>query len=199
MSIVELLPGRGRIAAPLELEVQRELTASDLLQLATPEMRPAAAPVLQRIRATHHRQALLLAQGYSAVDVASIVGSTPQRVRDLMKDPAFSDLMSQYADSAITELLEDTHRIQAKLVDLGEAAIDEMHDRVTDPEKIKAIPLGELRKISELALDRTVAPPKTAEKKEATPTNITISFGTALKTPQPGDDAKDVTPQLPKE
>lgn len=60
-------------------------------------------------------------------------------------------------------------------------AIDELKERLEDDAKLKALPIGEVRKIAEFAMDRTVAPPKAAPNTQAPPAAITINFGTALK------------------
>jgi hypothetical protein len=54
------------------MEVTRELTAQDLARLS--EAPKVTVPILQKLRATHHRMAQLLAQGKSVGEVAAIVG-----------------------------------------------------------------------------------------------------------------------------
>lgn len=172
-----LLNARGAIAAPLFLEVIRELVPADLIDLINAPAQ--AVPVLQRIRAIHHRQAVLLAEGRTINEVAAIVGTTPARLQQLTKDPAFSELMGYYKDQIITAMLEDAARIKDKLVDAGEMAVDEMIVRLESDQLRSAMPIGEVRKIAEMALDRTVAPPKATSVAPPLPTAITLNFGTS--------------------
>ena len=161
------------------LEVARELTAEDLLRLA--DAPKVAVPILQKLRATHHRQAQLLAKGHSVNEVAAIVGCTPQRLVQLQIDPAFKELISYYHDQIMTLMLEDSARLKDKLVDVGEMAVDELKDRLEDADTRAKMPIGEIRKIAEFAMDRTVAPPKSAPPSTAPPVSVTMNFGTPIK------------------
>ena len=186
----DLIPARGAIAEPVFMEVGRELTPGDLARLGeAPKVGP---PALQRLRATHHRQALLLAQGKSVGEVAAIVGCTPQRLVQLQNDPTFSELLVYYQNQAIAALLEDTARLQAKIVDVGEMAVDELRDRMEDDGKRAAMRTDEVRKIAEFAMDRTVAPPKATQAANAAPANVTINFGTKVGGPTVEGKVTDV-------
>lgn len=173
------LSSRGAIAAPLLLEVTRELTPGDLGRLS--ETPKTSVPTLQKLRATHHRQAQLLAQGRTPSEVAAIVGCTVQRLVQLQVDPAFSQLVHYYQDQVMQLALADAARLQDKIVDVGELAVDELRERLEDDEKRKRIHIGEIRKIAEFAMDRSVAPPKTAAPPSSAPSAITINFGTSLR------------------
>ena len=175
----ELIPSRGAIAEPLLLEVTRELTANDLQRLG--EAPKASVPILQKLRATHHRQAQLLAEGKTPTQVAAIVGCTVQRLVQLQVDPAFRELVSYYQDQVMVSHLEDSARLRDKIVDAGEMAIDELRSRLEDPGKVKSMRTGDLRQIAEFAMDRTVAPPKAAPSATQAPASVTINFGTALR------------------
>ena len=176
----DLIPSRGAIAEPLLMEVTRELTQDDMRRLG--EAPAVGVPVVQRLRATHHRQALLLAQGKRVGEVAAIVGCTAERITQLQRDPTFSELVAYYTDQHMVTLLEDGQRLAAKIIDAGEMAVDEIVDRLADVQKRSNMPIGEVRKIAEFAMDRTVAPPKQALAQSVAPAAITINFGTALRT-----------------
>jgi hypothetical protein len=180
----DLIPSRGAVAEPLLMEVSRELKPDDLLRLA--DAPKVNVPVLQKLRATHHRQAQLLAQGKTVGEVAMIVGCTPQRLTQLQSDPTFSDLVTYYQDQIMVLALEDGARMRDKIVDVGEMAVDELRERLENDAKRQAMPVGEIRKIAEFAMDRTVAPPKAAPQTQTAPTQVTISFGTPIRAP---DDA----------
>jgi hypothetical protein len=181
MAKPDLIPSRGAVAETLLLEVERELTPEDLLRLA--DAPKVSVPILQKLRATHHRQAQLLAEGKSLGEVAAIVGCTTQRLVQLQVDPMFNELLSYYRDQIMVTSLENSKRLQEKIVDLGEQAVDELVDRMEDDAKRKAMPVEQVRRIAEFAMDRTVAPPKTAVPPNTTPASVTINFGTALREP----------------
>lgn len=175
----DILPSRGAVAEPLLMEVTRDITAQDLLRLG--EAPKVGVPVLQKLRAVHHRQAELLASGKTLVEVAAIIGCTTQRLVQLQTDPTFVELVAFYHDQYMVNAMSDGARLQAKITDLGEQAVDEMLERMDDDQKRKNMPVGEVRKIAEFAMDRTVAPPKSAPNQQQAPAAITINFGTGLR------------------
>lgn len=175
----DLIPSRGAVAEPLVMAVGRQLTASDLARLGTgPKL---GVPILQRLRATHHRQAQLLAEGKTPTQIAAIVGCTVQRLVQLQNDPTFTELVAYYHDQMMTSALGDAQRLAGKLVDVGEMAVDELTARLEDDAKRNAMKTQDLRQIAEMAMDRTVAPPKAAPTTPLAPPNVTINFGTALR------------------
>lgn len=171
----ELIPSRGAFRS-IDLEVVREITPADIIALANAPKVPQVSPL--KLRAIHHNQARLLAQGKAIKEVALLTGRTPQSITDLQKSPAFVDLVSYYSDQINTAALEDAVRIKAKLVDAAEVAVDEIQDRLEDEAKRKSMPIGELRKIAELGLDRTVAPPQaTPSNQPPPPVQMTFNIG----------------------
>lgn len=183
MPQADLIPSRGAVAEPLALEVLRPLTARDMERLG--EAPKVGVPILQRLRATHHRQAQLLASGKSVSETAAIVGCTPQRLTQLQADPAFSDLVAYYQDQLMAAMLSDTARLKDKIVDVGEMAVDELRERMEDDAKRRAMKTGEIRRIAEFAMDRTVAPPVVAPPTNTAPAAITINFGTPVADQRP--------------
>ena len=171
-----VIPIRGAIMAPLFAEVVRALTREDLVALAqNPE--PVQLAPTQKLRSVHHRMAALLADGKTNKEVAAICSYTEARVVQLKKDPAFQELVGYYHDQIITAQLNDSIRIQAKLVDAAEMALDQIIQRLEDDEEIKKMPVGELRQITTMGTDRTVAPPKATTSIVAPPQTITLNFG----------------------
>lgn len=179
MPVPDIIPSRGAIATPLVLEVTREITAEDILRLGSAAK--TNVPILQKLHATHHRQAQLLAQGRSISEVAMIVGCTPQRLVQLQVDPTFAELVHCYHDQIMVAMISDGARLADKIVDVGEMAVDEMRERLQDDELRAKIPLGEIRKIAEFAMDRTVAPVKSAPPSAIPPIAVTMNFGTSLR------------------
>ena len=187
MPRLPLVRSFGSRAEPLLLEIERALTAQDIAGLE--EVRaPTSQQVVQKLRAVHHRQAQLLAQGKTAKEVAAICGCSEQRVATLKSDPSFAELIGYYQDQIMAAMLNDEARLRDKLVDLGELVVDEIRDRLEEPTNRRKVPVGELRKIAEFAMDRTVAPPKVAAPPTSAPSNITITFGTPVNRPAPTID-----------
>jgi len=179
MAYGDIIPTRGAIAEELLLEVIGDLTLDDLRRLR--EAPKAGVPMLQKLRATHHRQARLLAEGRPIGEVAVICGCTRQRLTQLQQDPMFTELVGYYQDQIVALQLEDSARLRDKLIDVAEMAVDELHDRLEDNDKRRAMSTGNVRMIAEMGLDRTVAPPKAALVATAPPAAITINFGTPLR------------------
>lgn len=170
------VPARGAVMAPLFVEVIRTLTAEDIVALANnPELVPQEPT--QKLRAVHHRMAMLLSEGKSISEVAAITSYTTARIGQLQKDPGFQNLMGYYHDQLITAHMEDAIRLQGKLVDIAEMAADEIVERLDDAETIKKVPLGELRNLMTMGADRTVAPPKSTTTVINPPHKITLGFG----------------------
>jgi hypothetical protein len=184
-----LLPRAGAPAKRLLLSVERELTHQDIFDLATgeTEVPKTAPPTIQRLKATHHAAARFLAAGKNVTETAILVGRTPQRIGDLTRDPAFQELMAYYKDQVDEVGIDDAQRIKQKLLDVAEESLDEMTDRLEDPEKRRTIPFGELRQAVALGADRTVAPPKTAQPTTVVPAKITFNIGTRDIRPKDGE------------
>jgi len=172
------------------MEAGRALTENDLPRLA--DVPRVGSPILRRLTATHHKQALLLAEGKTIGQVAAIVGCTPTRIMQLQSDPAFSELVHYYQDQIISAMLSDTARLKDKLVDVGEMAVDELRERLEDENIRKKVSIGEIRKIAEFAMDRTVAPPVALNAAPAAPQAVTINFGTGLRSNPGVSDSKIV-------
>lgn len=84
-------PGR-----PLEAKASfvRGLTDADLVLLGTAEVRGLSP--LKKLRDTHHAAARSIAAGMKNTEVALVTGYTPVRVSQLLRDPAFADLVAFY-------------------------------------------------------------------------------------------------------
>jgi len=198
--MITSLPRRG-VAATLGIEFVRELTMQEIDSLADRSpIGPLSAPMVQKLTAAHHRQAQLVARGiYSVVAIARMCGVTPQRIYQLKRDQFFIELVEYYQTQVAEATHEATERVQTKLLVAGEVALDELNDRLDDPAQRAEIPVGELRKIVEMAADRTVAPPKTSIPSNIPPSTITLNFGTELKQRNREIDAEDVTDVVEEE
>jgi len=164
----------------MSFEFEGEVELKDILRLGS--LPANSPPPLQEVKAVHRRQAMLLAEGKKVVEVASLVGSTPGRIYQLLKDPGFREIVGQYSKMIEDRNIEASERYQEKLTVAGEASLDELNDRLADPHQLKKIPTGELRQIIEMAADRThalVKAPLGAQTQA--PPSITLNFGTSLK------------------
>lgn len=160
----------------MTFNVVRDLTAEDLFQLLSEPITASAPPTLQKITSNHHAMARLIASGKSSQQVAILCNRTPQRIRDLTRDPAFKELVSFYENQISDAEINDEVRLRNKLVTVAETAVDEIEERLDDPERRAKIPVSELRQIATMGLDRTVAPPKTAIPMNTAPQNITFNI-----------------------
>lgn len=171
------VPSRGRIAEPITMTVVRDLTLADIHRLVTEPITISAPPTLQKITATHHAMARLLASGKSAAAVAVLCNKTPQRVRDLAsKDPAFKELVAYYQANYSEAELGDEMRLREKARNLAELAMDELQDRLEDDTKRSKIPAVTLVQLAGDQLDRTVLPKKTATPPTVAPQQITFNI-----------------------
>jgi len=172
------VPNRGRIAEPIVMTVVRDLTLEDIHRLVTEPITVSAPPTLQKLTATHHAMARLLASGKSAAQVAVLCNKTPQRVRDLhTKDPAFKELVAFYQSNYSEAELGDEMRLREKARNLAELAMDELADRLEDDSKRSKIPAVTLVQLAGDQLDRTVLPKKTAQPTAVVPQAITFNIG----------------------
>lgn len=127
-------PRRGR---PLEAQLERELTAEDLLPVASEvpgsdsDRSSAGSSLVSRIRHSHHQIARLMAEGRKQVEISAILGYSPSWLSSLKSDPAFRELLEFYSAQQ-TEILADLAERQKAI---GLAALEELQDRLeTDPE-----------------------------------------------------------------
>lgn len=134
------------------VEYLRDLNEADLAALATPARKETAALPLRQMRRAHHMLAKLIADGVKHVEAASITGYSPSRISVLVRDPAFSELVSYYSSQAEVAYL-DVHN---RLATLGMSTVEELQERLeASPEEFSN---KELRELAEFALDRSVTP-----------------------------------------
>lgn len=192
-----LIPARGRPTAPLFLEVERELSLEDLLEFSKAEHARVVAPATKRLRTIHLRIAQHVAMGRSNEEVARICNITSERVRQLQNDPAFNELVAYYCEQISEVTIEAGQRVQEKLLDIAELALDSLHEQLEiGADKIS---VSERRQIAQMALDRTVAPPKSTSQGERPPVNVTLNLGRELKPQEKVIDADPATLSIVEE
>ncbi len=174
-----MLPSRGRPGQVLILEHDRDLRAEDLFRLATDTTIGKVGPsVVQRLKDRHHAIARYLASGRTVGETAVLCGLTPQRVGDMERtDPAFQELLAYYRDQIMVSGVDEAQEFRGKLHDVGRASLEEIQIRLHDDETRAKMSVEELRRLSEMALDRTSAPPRTAQPTVNQPTKITFNMG----------------------
>lgn len=186
-----LLPARGRAGTLLMMTVERELNPTDFLTAAIDPGHKLGPAVVQRLHARHHRAARLIAEGKTIQQVAALTDYSAQRISDLSStDPAFRELVARYQESITDTSLDEASKMQAKLIDVGTTAVEEIRERLEDDSKRALIPIAELRQIAQFATDRTVAPPKQAVTTGQIPPRITFNIGTRNIDPA----SRDATP-----
>jgi len=131
-----------------------ELTAGDV---AAGHLAPPRSAML-RLRHTHHMLARAIAEGKSNVAAAALTGYAPGTVSALKADPAFQELVAYY-QAQVDDLFA---QIQDRIGALGVSFLDEIQQRLeTSPESFS---IGQLQKMAEFLLDRSVAPAKNGQK-----------------------------------
>jgi len=173
-----MLPRRGRVGAPLILLQERDLELRDLADLGNPRNPLKAPPMVQRLKASHHLAAKLLAGGLSLREVASRVGRTAQRIGDMQRtDPAFQNLIAYYAAQLDPDELDDLREMQGMFRSIGLDALEEIQERLADDKIRGSMPTAELRQLAATAADRTDAPNKAIQAVNIAPTKIVLKLG----------------------
>lgn len=181
--------GRPPRYPPMIFSVGRQLTAEDILRAKVfPRSDTSGPPLLQRLTANHRRAARLLACGKSIAEVADAVGRTPDRISKLQSDPAFANAVAEYGKQIEDADLDEGIRMRGMLVEIAELSLESIRGQLeTAPE---AISIQERRQLATMALDRTVAPPRTPQPPPAQATAITFNIATPRIQPR----LVDITP-----
>jgi hypothetical protein len=155
--------------------VGRQLTAEDILRFKTlPRVDESGPPLLQRITINHRRAARLIAAGKSVSEVANAVGRTPQHISNLCSDPTFANAVAEYEKMIEDADIDEGIRIRGTLLEIAELSLDSIRDQLeSDP---KAVSISERRQLATMALDRTVAPPRTPQAPAPSATQITFNI-----------------------
>lgn len=168
-----MLVGRPSRADPSILS-KRPLTQADLSAL---EREPVSGNKVKKLRASHHRIALLLAAGYRDVQVAEMVGYSPGRIGQLKVDPAFVDLMSYYQneiDENTREELDVYYSIAIQNRIKTARMIGDKLDAIEDA-GLDTVSLRELVTVHSDFADRTGYP------KRSVAVNVNVDFAAQLE------------------
>lgn len=174
-----MLPSRGRPGIAFFFEVDRDLTHEDIMRLVTdPTIGKVGPPVIQKLKANHHAIARYLASGRSVSETAELTGMTPQRVGDLERtDPAFRELLAYYRDQVDVSGIDEAREFRGDLRHIGRRSLEILKEKLADDKVVAEMSVDEARRLAEMALDRTDAPPRTAQNQPPPPTQITFNMG----------------------
>lgn len=133
----ELDLGPGQLArrphkAPLEIEVIRQLGPADLAAIQNPPESAEGTPVVRQLRHSHHRIAELVAAGRPPAEISIVTGYAASYISSLRGDPAFNELVAYYEFQKREIFADSIERLKS----LGLDAIERLHERLNDPEKV---------------------------------------------------------------
>lgn len=165
---------------PLVVELVRVLTEDDIPVLlnppAKPKQEPEGNPIL-RITNSHHQIARLLAVGTKNVEVAALTGHSTSYIGRLLRDPAFAELMSYYADNQDLVFVEANERMKA----FGLDVLEELHQRfLADPESFSR---KELADYAEMFLVKAQAARGLATAGNAARSGMPLQIGISFVAP----------------
>lgn len=139
---------RSSMPAPWAITSVRELVREDLILLASPDKASDPKAPLARIGAPHHMLARLVAEGKDPVEVSLITGYTPERVRTLCRDPAFSELVSHYESNVVAARAD----VQAQITHIALVAGQRLQEKLDNADEM--FTKKELKEIWTAGLDR---------------------------------------------
>lgn len=150
---------------PLDLEIAGAMRA-----LAPTETASQAAPVLKRLRDSHHAVARLLAHGQTPEQVSLATGYAPSRISTLQRDPMFRELLAFYAKTADVARME----FEAQMEIIARDAAQAVHERILD--EADEVPLETLADVFKIFADRAGFAPVTRSVNK----NLNLNIGERL-------------------
>lgn len=124
------------------------------------------APVIAKLRTTHHELARLLSLGLKDVEVSRVTGYSQAWISTLKTNPMFQELLSHYMAQRDEVVVDVGRRLQG----LSITAIELMQEKLLD--KGDSLTMKELAQVAELGLDRT------GYGKTATQVNVSVPAAT---------------------
>lgn len=135
---------------PAEILTQEELDATVAKSLnGTTGQDVSATSVVQKLRASHHAVARLVAENVPDATISRLTGYGVDRISVLKHNPAFKELVAFYVSEVSDQQVEVVERLRSLALD----GIDVLQERLLDePEKIKT---EDITKLVNAALDRS--------------------------------------------
>ena len=164
---------------PWQLVFDREIQDEDLVLIhsVTRQGPDDAKAPLARLRDQHHHMARLLAEGDSPIDVAAVTGYSIARIRTLLNDPAFGELMDHYAEQRTHRDMDIDMSIRHVATNAMAILQERMHD---EPDSFSN---EELRKLQNDALDRIGKGPTSKRTLEISdPRNVLAEIRNLMQT-----------------
>lgn len=144
----ELTLGRGQgnrlPGSALGVSVLRELTPEDLPLLTAPPVSGQGQISVQKLRHSHHRLAELLVQGLENNEIAFVTGYDPAYISKLQSDPAFAELVSNYALVRKELFVDVIERMKRLGLDSLDALQEKLHDENETWTKRELMEMAEL-------------------------------------------------------
>lgn len=141
---------RGRKPAPITAIVGRELEDADVQKLhnmSFGDLGSRASPI-KRLKHSHHNLARLVADGVREEEISAVTGYSSSYISSIKHDPAFTQLVTYYAEQKGTVYLDVHQRLSTLSLD----AVDELQSRLAEtPETFQN---RELKELAEMGLDR---------------------------------------------
>lgn len=153
---------------PWQVEYARDIGPEELVLLHSVSQLPtnSKAP-LAKIRAPHHTLAQLLVDNNDVIAVSRITGYAPARIRTLIADPAFEELMAFYAEQKI----HAEHDVSKSIAHVGMTATQILQERLE--EEPESFSNKDLLALQTAQLDRTGHGPQSKKTVEISdPRNV---------------------------
>lgn len=114
---------------PWQLDYARDIGPEELVLLHTVSKLPtnSKAP-LAKLRAPHHTLAKMLAEGQEVIAVSAATGYSTARIRTLLADPAFDELVQFYAESKV----HAENDVQKSIAHVGMTATQILQERLEE-------------------------------------------------------------------
>jgi chromatin segregation and condensation protein Rec8/ScpA/Scc1 (kleisin family) len=143
----------GRKEIPIDWEVSRPLSVSDLEELEKPRLnqKPKPLSAVKRLSERHRNLARVLAAGKPDWEAAVITGYTPSRISILKSDPAMQHLISHYQedrDIAYQTVYEKAAAVSADV-------LDEISERLENPNDDTEFSNSQLIEVFKALADRS--------------------------------------------
>jgi hypothetical protein len=151
----------GRVVSqrePVVVEAVRELSAEEVAVL--PSDKFAGAPLntgVQKLKIRHHEIARLMAAGLSDKDIMENLGGSRANLHLLRRNPAFQNLLLAFMAERDAQAMD----LAGQIRQTAALAVDQIQQRLEDPEMAAAMPLKALTEISVAMLDRAGFNPTT--------------------------------------
>lgn len=160
---------RSAKAVPWSVEFEREIGPEDLALLHSSFRVGPSNPTapLANIREPHHMLAQMVAKEEATVKISAVTGYSPQRIRQLQNDPAFSELVEHYREQEKFDGADIQAQVRYATMIANAILLERLEDEPT------SFSNKELREIRDAGLDRIGHGPKaTVDHNINDPTNV---------------------------